>query len=95
MTPMQMTKQCRQGATPDGTICVGLLTFDSYQQASDKEDTLMATANHQVEHMRWHYHLGHLLFKKLKQLALNGEICKKFAKVPLPKCLGCLLGAMT
>jgi hypothetical protein len=32
---------------------------------------------------------------KLKQLAINCEIPKKLAKVTLPKCAGCLFGAMT
>jgi hypothetical protein len=45
--------------------------------------------------MRWHYCLGHLTFPKLKQLALNGEIPKKLAKVTPPKCTGCIFGAMT
>jgi hypothetical protein len=36
-----------------------------------------------------------LTFVKLKQLALNGEIPKKLAKVKPPKCAGCLFGAMT
>ncbi len=45
--------------------------------------------------MRWHYRLGHLPFVKLKQLAHNGEIPKKLAKVKPPKCAGCLFGAMT
>jgi hypothetical protein len=33
--------------------------------------------------------------EKLKQLALNGKIPRKFAKVPPPKCAGCLFGVMT
>jgi hypothetical protein len=45
--------------------------------------------------MWWHYRLGHLPFSKLKQLALNGEILKKLAKVKPPKCAGCLFGATT
>jgi hypothetical protein len=45
--------------------------------------------------MQWHYRLGHLTFPKLKQLALNGKIPKKLAKVLPPKCAGCLFGAMT
>jgi hypothetical protein len=45
--------------------------------------------------MRWHYRLGHLTFPKLKQLALNGKILKKLAKVLPPKCAGCLFGTMT
>jgi hypothetical protein len=45
--------------------------------------------------MKWNYCLGHLTFPKLKQLALNGKIRKKLAKVLPPKCAGCLFGAMT
>ncbi len=45
--------------------------------------------------MRWYYRLDHLTFPKLKQLALNGEIPKKLAKVTPPKCAGCIFGAMT
>ena len=45
--------------------------------------------------MRWHYRLGHLPFVELKQLALNGEIPKKLAKIKPPKCSGCLFGTMT
>jgi hypothetical protein len=45
--------------------------------------------------MRWHYCLGHLSFPKLKQLTLNGKIPQKLTKVLLPKCAGCLFGAMT
>jgi hypothetical protein len=42
-----------------------------------------------------HSRLGHLTFPKLKQLALNGKIPKKLAKVLPPRCAGCLFGAMT
>jgi hypothetical protein len=45
--------------------------------------------------MRWHYRLGHLPFSRLKQLAINGKIPKKLAKVAPPKCAGCLFGTMT
>ena len=41
------------------------------------------------------YQLGQLGFPKLKQLALDGEIRKKLAKILPPKCTGCLFGAMT
>ncbi len=45
--------------------------------------------------MRWHYRFGHLPFPKLKQLALNGKIPPKLAKLTPPKCAGCLFGTMT
>jgi hypothetical protein len=59
------------------------------------KDIQLAAADNQAEPMRWHYWLGHLTFPKLKQLTLNGEIPKKLAKIILPKCAGCLFGAMT
>ncbi len=45
--------------------------------------------------MTWRYRLGHLLLVKLKMLAKNSEIPHRLAKVPAPKCAGCLFGAMT
>jgi hypothetical protein len=42
-----------------------------------------------------HYRLGHLSFPNLKVLAKNGKIPCCLTKVPLPKCAGCLFGAMT
>ncbi len=45
--------------------------------------------------MQWHYRFDHLSFKKLKQLALNGEMPKKLSKLKPPKCAGCLFGMMT
>jgi hypothetical protein len=38
--------------------------------------------------------LGHLPFPKLQQLACNGEIPKKLAKLTAPKCAGYLFGTM-
>jgi hypothetical protein len=61
----------------------------------DGEDIQLMAANNQAELMCWHYQLGYLIFPKLKQLVLNGEILKKLAKVLPPKCTGCLFGAMT
>ncbi len=45
--------------------------------------------------MRWHYHLGHLAFKKLQQLARHSEIPKRLVNVRAPRCAGYLFGAMT
>ena len=81
--------------SPSETIHHGPLTFDPLPHQEEGEDTQLAAADDQTELMRWHYHLGHLPFSKLKQLALNGEIPKKLAKVKPPKCAGCLFGAMT
>jgi hypothetical protein len=81
--------------SPSETICHSPLTFDPLPHQEEGENTQFAAADDQTKLMRWHYHLGHLLFSKLKQLALNGEIPKKLAKVKPPKCTGCLFGAMT
>ncbi len=73
----------------------GPLTFDPSPSQEEGEDTQLVAANNQTKLMHWHYRLGHLPFAKLKQLALNGEIPKKLAKVKSPMCTGCLFGAMT
>jgi hypothetical protein len=80
---------------PSEAIRRGPLTFDPLPPQEEGEDTQLAATNDHTELMRWHYRLGHLPFVKLKQLALNGEIPKKLAKVKPPKCAGCLFGAMT
>ncbi len=81
--------------SPSETIRRGPLTFDPLPHQEEGEDTQLAAADDQTELMQCHYRLGHLPFSKLKQLALNGEIPKKLAKVKPPKCAGCLFGVMT
>jgi hypothetical protein len=56
------------------TTRMGPLTFDVNPKLKEDEHVYLATVNNQAKLMRWHYHLGHLAFAKLKQLALNGEI---------------------
>jgi hypothetical protein len=73
----------------------GPLTFDHSPPTKEMEDIQLSAANKQAKLMQWHYRLGHLTFPKLKQLALNGKIPKKLAKVLRSKCSGCLFGAMT
>ena len=80
---------------PTEAICRGPLTFDPTPKQEEDEDTMLAAANDQVELMRWDCRLGYLPFSKLKQLAINGKIPKKLAKVAQPKCAGCLFGATT
>ena len=73
----------------------GPLTFDPSPPTKEAKDVQLSAANEQAELMQWHYHLGHLTFPKLKQLAFNGKIPKKLAKVLPYKCAGCLFGVMT
>jgi len=80
---------------PSDALRRGPLTFDPNPQEEEDEHVTLAASDDQAELMRWHYRLGHLPFPKLKQLAVNGEIPKKLAKVAPPKCAGCLFGAMT
>ncbi len=56
------------------TIRMGPLTFDVIPKLEEDEHIYLATVDDQAELMCWHYHLGHLSFSKLKQLALNGKI---------------------
>jgi hypothetical protein len=80
---------------PSEALPRGPLNFDPHPQEEEDEQTMLAALDQQAELMRWHYRLGHLPFSRLKQLATNGEIPKKLAKVAPPKCAGCLFGAMT
>jgi hypothetical protein len=74
---------------------LGPLTFDLTPALETSDRVDVVAADDQAELMRWHHRLGHLSFAKLKILAANGEIPKKFAKVKPPTCAGCLYGAMT
>ena len=80
---------------PPEAICRRPLTSYPNPPRKEDEDKMLAATNNQTELMRWHYHLGHLPFLKLKQFALNGEIPKKLAKVKPPRCTGCLFSTMT
>jgi hypothetical protein len=77
------------------TTRMGPLAFDVNPELKEDKHICLATVDNQAKLMRWHYRLGHLAFSKLKQLALNGEIPQKLAKVKPPACVGCLFGAMT
>jgi hypothetical protein len=80
---------------PDESNCRRPLIFDPLPPIAADEDFTLAVADDQAELMQWHYHLGHLSFQKLKQLALNGKIPKKLSKLKSSKCAGCLFGMMT
>ena len=80
---------------PSKALRSGPLTFNPRPHEEEDEHTMLAASNDQAELMHWHYCLGHLLFLRLKQLAINGEIPKKLAEVAPPKCAGYLFGAMT
>jgi hypothetical protein len=77
------------------TMRIGPLTFNVNPELEEDEHVYLAAVNNQAELMCCHYHLGHLAFSKLKQLALNGEIPRQLANVKPPACTGCLFGAMT
>jgi hypothetical protein len=77
------------------TTRMGPLTFDVNPRLKEDKHVYLTAVNNQAELMHWHYRLGHLPFSKLKQLALNGKIPGRLAKVKPPACAGCLFGAMT
>ncbi len=84
-----------QQEEPSKVTRQGPLTFYPSPPTDEAEVVQLSAANKQAKLMQWHYCLGHLTFPKLEQLALNGKIPKKLAKVLPPKCAGCLFGAMT
>jgi hypothetical protein len=77
------------------TTRMGPLTFDVNPELEEDKHVYLAFVDNQAELMRWHYRLGHLAFSKLKQLALNGEIPQRLAKVKPTACAGSLYGDMT
>jgi hypothetical protein len=90
LPPLPVDDEPHPGTTHHGTI-----TFDPSPPLKEDKEFQLVAANNQAKLMQWHYRLGHLSIPKLKVLAKNGEIPCRLAKVPLPKCAGCLFGAMT
>ena len=58
----------------------------------DEEDSLKSDLRHLLI---LHHRYGHLSFKKLKHLAIQGVIPKRLASVPPPLCTACLCGKAT
>jgi hypothetical protein len=86
--------QMRSRPPPMSLSAMGPSPSNHWHQSAD-ENVPFAAANDQAKLMQWHYHLGHLSFQKLKQIALNGKIPKKLLKLKPPKCADCLFGMMT
>ena len=63
----------KESETETQTTRMGPLTFDLNPQLEEDRHVYLSTADDQAILMRWHYHLGHLAFSKLKQLALNSK----------------------
>ena len=77
---------------------VGILTFSPLPLDDDEaeiENDSISASDDQAELLRWHCRLNHLPFSQLLNLAENGEIPKRLAKVKTPRCAGCLFGKMT
>ena len=53
------------------TTRMGPLTFDVNPKLEEDKHVYLDAIDNQAKLMRWHYHLGHLAFSKLKQLALT------------------------
>ena len=49
----------------------------------------------QDELLRWHYHLGHLPFDRIKQLANKGQLPKRLLTCHTPFCAACQYSKMT
>jgi hypothetical protein len=59
-----------------GILQQAALTFDPSPPLEETKEYSIEAPDDQAELMCWHYHLGHLAFKKLLQLARHGEIPK-------------------
>ena len=73
-----------EGVTTDFMMNLTVIPADDQNEPLLKSD--------QAALMRLHKQLGHCSFAQLKQMAEQGIIPRKLAKVPLPKCLSCLYG---
>ena len=71
-----------EGVTTDFMVNPTLIPSDDQDEPLLKSD--------QAALMRLHEQLGHCSFAQLKQMAEQGIIPRKFAKVPPPKCPSCL-----
>ena len=56
------------------------------------EDPEPKSMDPQDELLRWHYHLGHLTFDRIKQLANKGQLPKRLLNCHTPFCAACQYG---
>ena len=73
-----------EGVTTDFMVNPTVISSDDQDEPLLKSD--------QAALMQLHEQLGHCPFAQLKQMAEQGIIPRKLAKVPPPKCLSCLNG---
>ena len=82
-TPMDQPQgSASKGVTTDFTVNPTIIPPDDQDEHLLKSD--------QAALMRLHEQLGHCSFAQLNQMAEQGIIPRKFAKVPPPKCPSCL-----
>ena len=75
-------RSASKGVTTNFTVNPTVIPSDNQDEPLLKSD--------QAALMRLHEQLGHCSFAQLKQMAEQGIIPRKFAKVPPPKCPSCL-----
>jgi len=63
------------------------------KQAQEMQAAVLTAMQHEL--LSWHYHLGHLPFNQLLNLAQEGRIPKHLANCQVLKCPACLFGKMT
>ena len=59
------------------------------------EDNKPTSLSPHDELLRFHYHMGHLPFDQIKQLAQTGQLPKRLLTVKKPFCAACQYGKMT
>ena len=82
--PANRTQATEGDSPPSSVLRRSALTFDPSPPLKETKEYSLLALDDEAELMRWHYRLGHAPFSKLCQLALNGEIPKRLAKVRPP-----------
>ena len=70
-------------------------TTEPMARPEDLDPQMLSQSSTHAELLQLNYKLGHAPLNILKVLALSMIIPSRLAKVPYPKCAGCLYGSMT
>ena len=65
------------------------------KRLEEEEDRDLPATTDQAELLRWHYRLGHLSFKKIRNMSALGILPKRLLGIKPPVCAVCIYGGMT
>jgi hypothetical protein len=86
-------KMTQRGDEQNVVDIMYLTTLPLPEVLLDEDVDRLSAEDPQMELMSWHYHVGHLPFKRVKLLAQLGNLKKKVDHVNSPKSTGCMFGA--